>query len=293
MRMKIIYFMKEAVVSFRRNWFMSVAATSTVGLSLLVLGAVLVGATVMNNAIRAMERKFEVVVFLQETASPGAIDDLQKQVFSWPETKNVRYVSKQEALERLREDLKNQPDILQQLEDNPLPPSLEVKLKDPRKVKIVSQRLRNKPGVDEIKDQRVLVERAVSFFDLMRNLGTIFTILLSFAAMTLIGTTIRLAIYARRHEIGIMKLVGASNWFIRWPFLLEGVFEGLLGGLLAIAFLYAGWVTMMKIATETLRFLPISFSAPLFWNLSLYLVAAGIGIGGIASIVALWRFLRV
>ncbi len=288
-----MYFVREAFTSFRRNWVMSTAATSTVALSLLVAGIFMFTAVTVNNIIQVMERKFEVVVYLKDNAVSTDIDTLQKEILAWSEVERVKFVTKEEAMARLREDLKDQPGILEAIETNPLPPSFEIKLNDARRVGIISKRLKGRPAVDEVRDSRALVDRAIELFDFLRRLGVVLIVGLIFAAMALISQTVRLAIFARRREIGIMKLVGASNWFIRWPFLLEGIMEGLIGAALAVGMLYLGYAWFKSIAANVIRFLPVSFDMSLFWSLAGYLTLSGVLVGALASIIALWRFLRV
>lgn len=293
MRIKLGYFIREAVASFRRNWVMSIAAVSTVAISLIMLGVFVLIALTLNNLIRGMERKVEIITYLKSAAPTAAVDKLQRDIVSWEEVTKVSYVSKKEAWERLKKDLKDQPEMLDAVRTNPLPASLEIKLKDPHQVKQVAGRLEGRPEIDEVKYGQEIVPKLFAVFSMVRVIGIVFISLLSFAAVVLIANTIRLSIYARRKEIGIMKLVGASNWFIRWPFLLEGIFQGIIGAVTAAVVLYLAYLGFLKAAQQVLPFLPITLSPALFLNLVLYLALGGIGIGALASSIAIWRFLRV
>jgi cell division transport system permease protein len=293
MRIRVGYFAKEALSSFRKNWVMSTAAVSTIMLTLLILGAFVVLVLNLNILIKGFESKVEVTVFLKETAAPGDVQNLQIEVVSWPEVSDVMYVSKEQALERLKQDLRDQPEMLEALAGNPLPASLEIKLETPRAVDSVASRLKGKEPVDEIKYGREVVKKLFAFTAVLRWISVIVVSLLSFASLVLISNTIRLAIFARRKEITIMRLVGATNWFIRWPFLFEGILQGFIGAVLAVIALYFANALFVERVGELIRFLPFSFSRLIFIELMVGLALAGVFIGAAGSSIALRKFLRV
>lgn len=293
MRIRIGYFLAEALVSFRRNWVMSLAAVSTVAISLIVLGGFIILALNLNTLIRNVESKVEITVYLKDGASSIEIQDLQDEVISWAQVANVTYVSKEEALNRLRRDLRDQPEMLEAISGNPLPASLEVKLQNPRTADSVANRLNGRPIIDEIKYGRDLAKKLFTVTMVIRWIGIIFILLLFFASLVLIANTIRLAIFARRKEIGLMKLVGATNWFIRWPFMLEGILQGVVGSVLAVVVLYLANVFFLMKAEELIPFLPLSFSQVLLAKLMVALALAGASIGAIGSMIALRKFLKV
>lgn len=293
MRIRVGYFAKEALSSFRKNWVMSTAAVSTIMLTLLILGAFVVLVLNLNILIKGFESKVEITVFLKDTAAPGDIQNLQIEVVSWPEVSDVMYVSKEQALERLKLDLKEQPEMLEALAGNPLPASLEIKLKTPRAVDKVAARLKGKEPVDEIKYGREVVKKLFAFTAVLRWISVIVVTLLCFASLVLISNTIRLAIFARRKEITIMRLVGATNWFIRWPFLFEGILQGFVGAVLAVVALYFANAFFIERVGEIIRFLPFSFSRLIFIELMVGLALAGVFIGAAGSSIALRRFLKV
>lgn len=293
MSLKAIYFLSESLSSFRKNWVMSMAAVVTVAVSLILVGGFALFAAMMGNLIESMERKVEIVVYLKDAAPPEAVDALQQEILSWPAVRQLNYVSKDQALERLRKDLRDQPEMLENIQSNPLPASIEVRLEDPHKVNAVAARLKGRPEVDDIRYGRQWVEKLFMVTARVRWIGIAFIILLSFASLVLISNTIRLAIYARRREIAIMQLVGASNWFIRWPFLLEGILQGLVGALVAVLMIYVFNTSVMGRATEVLSFLQLGFGQSIFLQIVFGLILAGILIGAAGSAVALRRFLKV
>lgn len=289
----IPYFLRESLISLRRNWVMSTAAVITVAISLLVVGGVIIGATAIGNIINTMEQKVEIITYIKDATPPEATDALQNEIVSWSEVKDVAYVSKDEALKRLKNDLKDNPEMLEAMEGNPLPASLEIRLKDPHDVAKVADRLKGRAELEEIKYGQDYVPKLFAVSRVVRGVGITFIALLSFASLVLIANTIRIAIFSRRREIGIMRLVGASNSFIRWPFLLEGIFQGLIGALIAIGALYFMKATVLPWIGDSIQFLPLSLDTALFVQMVLALITGGIIIGAGGSSIALRRFLRV
>ncbi|HZD60779.1 MAG TPA: permease-like cell division protein FtsX, partial [Anaerolineae bacterium] len=214
------------------------------------------------------------------------------ELTTWKEIKSVTYVSKDEALERLKKEFKNS-DLLDYINENPLPASLEVTLKDPQKANQIADRLKGRPEITDIKHDREIVDKLLAVTKVARWFIAVFVGLLAFASLVLIANAIRLAIYARRKEVTIMRLVGASNWFIRWPFLLEGILQGFTGALIAIILLYVAKVTVMDNINRALVFLQIGSSQQEFYQLMFGLIVAGAMIGAAGSAFALRRFLRV
>lgn len=298
MRININYFAKEALVSFLRNWAMSLVAVTTVAICLFIAGFFFYMYKFVVSGVQGIESKVLVEVFLKDTAPPEKINALQNEVLSWEEIANngARYISKDDAMNRLKRDLKDSPEMLEQIEGNPLPASLELKFKDPRYVDKVVKRLAGRPEIDGIRNDQKLVDRLLLVTGWIRIMGLIFAVLLGLASVVLIFNTIKLAIFARRNEIAIMKLVGASNWFIRWPFILEGVGHGILGAFLAVFSIYLVRATLLKNMAEDIdiisRLVKVTLSTPVFVNLVLGLILAGILIGAIGSLSALRQFLK-
>ncbi|MBS3908761.1 MAG: permease-like cell division protein FtsX [Actinobacteria bacterium] len=292
MQFRPFYFLKESLVSFKKNWVISMAGITTVALSLLLVGAFMLFAFAMNNIIKSTEQKVEVVLFLAEGVPAESVEALQAEIISWEEVKKATYVSKEQALGRLKQEFKES-DMLEMLEGNPLPASLEVTLKNPQKANDVVDRLKGRSEIDDIRHDRETVERLFQVTRVARWFIVVFVGLLAFTSLVLIANAIRLAIYARRKEVAIMRLVGASNWFIRWPFLLEGTLQGFIGGIIAALLLYLAKVMLIDKIKDALVFLPINSSPQEFYQLIFALLAAGMFIGAAGSAIALRRFLRV
>ena len=292
MSFRPLYFFKESLKSFKKNWVISMAAITTVALSLLVLGFFIQLAFTVNNWMKMTEQKVEIVVFLADGVPAESVEALQNRIMGWSEVKKVVYVSKDEALARLKKEFKDT-DMLDMLEGNPLPASFEISLKNPAKANTVVARLKGRPEIDDIRHDKQTVERLLASIKMARWIGIIFAVLLGFASLVLIANAIRLAIYARRKEVAIMRLVGASNWFIRWPFLLEGIMQGIIGAVIAALLLTAVQKTIFERIAHVLVFLPTGNTDPFFLQLIIGLVLGGILIGAAGSALALRRFLRV
>ena len=308
-----MYFIKEALSSFRKNIVQSIAAVTTVGLCLVVIGLILMVMYVGGEIIEGIEKKVEIEIFFDNpetiqssgrvTARMDKIQEIENTVRAWSEVSKVRYVSKEQALDKFKKDFQYNPEVIQNIEGNPLPDSLRVSLKNPRKVDTVANRLKT---IQYVKDLAGDLDKNVQYGkDTVKRLFAVtrwvsiaaggFATLLIFVSLVLITNTIRLAIFARRKEIGIMRLVGASNWFIRWPFILEGMFEGFIGASVAILILVGVWRTLFTnlASGKVLAFLSFQIDQTAFIKLILLLALSGAVIGSAGSFIALRRFLKV
>ncbi len=299
------YFISEAFSSFRRNWVMSLVAVITIYLSLLLVGVFVVTGMLINKVVTSVEEKVNITVFLKDGAASTDVDALQKAILGdTANVKGVEYVSKEQALLRFKQQMQDSPEIVKQLESNPLPASLEVSLNDPKTVKAVVATIKANPSFPKViahpddseKDLRYgqqIIDRLFAFTRVIRIVESVFIAMLGIVSVVLIGNTIRLAIYARRREIGIMRLVGAGNWFIRTPFLLEGMLQSVIGALLAVLTLVALQFFVMPKIEAVLQFLHLTLSSAAIAQLAGILLLSGVLIGLAGSSVALRRYLRV
>jgi len=289
------YFVNEALTSMRRNRGISMLAVATIGIALTMLGGFLYVSANFSALVDRWSREIQLNVYLLDDATDAAVEGLRERLEGLPEVEDVRYVSKEEALARFREyfaDLRDLPDALG---SNPLPASLEVRLREearsPETVARLARGLSGMPGVEDIQYDTGWVERLDAIIHLASAVGYLVGALLLIAATFTTSNVIRLALYSRRDEVGILQLVGATRTFIQGPFLVEGLLQGLMGGLLALLLLGAGHLAvrmapaeagvLMQIATE--RFLGPE------WILGLLALGAGMGLAG--SFLAVRRFL--
>jgi cell division transport system permease protein len=282
---------REALLSFRRAPLLSALSVTTIAFSLFVLGLFGLVAINLRQALQGVEERVEVVAFLLRGTSPEVIAAASEDIQSFPEVQGVTYVSADEALARARANLVEFRDAFQDLQVNPLPPSLEIRLKpgyrDARHATAVSERLKAYPFVEDVRYGRDWVER----LDRLRNLAGAVVGMIGFAfaavAVVIIGTTIRMAVLQRAREIAIMRLVGASDWFIRGPFLLEGTLKGLLGGLLSLLLVYLGYLLFRSRQAGALD--QLVFFRP---DQIVVLVLFGVLIGLFGSLVSVGRHLK-
>lgn len=298
------YFFREAGTSFKRNWVMSLGAIITIFLSLLLIGASFMMSSVINSVISNVESKVSIQIFLKDDAATQQIELLQRQLATDPLVKSVNFTSKEQALSNFKKSMTQSPEVVDNFEGNPLPASLDVELKDARSVEKVVATIKasdafkktcDRPEDPEksLKYGQQIVKKLFSFTRVVRIVGLIFVIMLAVVALIFINNTIRLAIYARRQEIAIERLVGASNWFIRAPFMLEGIFQALVGAALAIASLLAiQFLVVPKIQTA-ISFMKFSLPSSTMWGISLVLIVASCIIGAFGSWLSMRKYLKV
>ncbi len=288
------YFIKEAVISLKRNGLMSIASITTVALSLLILGMFLIMVLNLNNMASNLESQVQVSVYLQEGLSDVEIREVGTRITKIPGVNQVLFIDKEEAMNRFKERLGEQQSILQALDgNNPLPNAFEVKMDKPERVKPVAQTISQFKGVENAKFGQEVVEQLFSLTKMIRIFGVILIGFLALAALFIISNTIRITVFARRKEIGIMKYVGATDWFIRWPFLLEGIILGFGGALVAVVLLNRTYGALIHQVYESLAFLPLIPQYPFITNISILLLLVGAGIGALGSTISLRKFMRV
>ena len=293
--MRINYYISETFTNLRRNLLMTIAAVSTVAISLLLLGGALLLGNIVSNMTKSWEAKVEVSVFLRLDAAPGEVQSLQEELEAMDEVEDVEYVSQEEAYQEYLEIFGNDQSLIVPGLEESLPASLRVKLVDPDDTQLVADRIQGSPGIDEVNAGGAIIRRLLQVNSLLRTAVLAMAVILMIAAAALIANTIRVAIYARREEIAIMKLVGATNWFIRIPFMFEGVIAALLGALIAGGAVVAADRLLFARAGDYITFLaPVfSFSGTEIAQILGILLGVGAVVGLLGSGMALRRFLEV
>ncbi len=288
------YFIREVFVSLRRNNWMSFASIGTVAVSLFVLGVFLLLVLNMTRMAATLESQVQISVYLEEKLDQEDKENLEEQLTGLTNIHSVRYVDRKEALERLRERLGEQNYLLDALDEkNPLPDSFEVTVKQASMVPSVAERIQQMEGVTEAKYGQDVVEHLFDITRLTRIFGLLLMVLLAGATIFIISNTIRLTVFARRKEIAIMKYVGATDWFIRWPFMLEGIVLGLIGGIFAALALRSFYAAMAAKIYDTLTFFPLMPQYPFMDYVSIAIIVSGMLIGAAGSTISLKRFLKV
>jgi cell division transport system permease protein len=291
---RVFYFLSETATNLRRNFLMTMAAVSTVAISLLLLGGVQILGLVVKNMTLNWEAKVEISVFLLNDATDGEVRGLQDQIAGYREVEEVAFVSKADAFEEFKERFRNQPEFYETLPKDALPASLRIKLFDADAAEDVAARIEGAPGVEEIDFGGEIIKRLLQVNSLLRTITLVMSVVLMVAAAALIANAIRLAIYARRDEISIMKLVGATNWFIRIPFMLEGVIAALSGAVIAGIIVLMSDALLFSQVGDTVPFLGpvLSFSGGELGGVLLLMAAVGALVGLVGSTMALRRFLE-
>ena len=273
-----IYYFREAFHSILRNSWLSVASIGVVAVSLLILGSSLLLVLNANNIADNLESSVEISVFLKDETTPEEVEELEDTLGALPGVAELKFVSKQEALEEMQDNFGEQRDVLAGLEEkNPLPDTFRVKTQTVEQVVPLAREMAAYPQVDQVRYGQGVVENS-GIKPVVRT-GLVTMVLLAIAAIFLIATTIRLSVFARRKEIGIMKFLGATNWFVRFPFLLEGMFLGLAGALLAVGAVYYGYLSLIRSIQISLPFMQLVTDRSLLMPMLEGLLVLGLAFG--------------
>ncbi|WP_251422001.1 permease-like cell division protein FtsX [Veillonella agrestimuris] len=288
------YFFKEALKSMKRNGLMTLASISTVALSLFMLGVFLCGVMNLNNMASNLENQVQLSVYLKDGLTTEQIMETGKQIKAIPNLKQLEFVNKEQAMKDFKERLGEQQQLVNALDGvNPLPNSYVLTFENPEDVKTTAKLVTTFSGVESTHYGQDIIEELFRITQVIRFGGIILIAFLAGATLFIISNTIRLTVFARRKEIAIMKYVGATNGFIRWPFLIEGMLLGLIGAIIAVA--CVGWLynfITLEVA-RSLAFFPLVPMFPFFYDVILYLLAGGIVVGAIGSTISLRQYMKV
>jgi cell division transport system permease protein len=286
------YLVSEVGVGLRRNPLMVVATVVTVTVSLALLGAGLLVQRQVDLARDLFYSQVEVSIFLKDGISESQRRSLERDLLDNPEVANVLYESKQDAYEHFQRIFADDPEMRESVTPEILPASFRVQLVNPEQFAVVQSQYVDHPVVEEVTDQREVLEKFFQVMDALRNGAMAIALLQLAGAAALIANTIRVTAFARREQTGIMKLVGATNWYIRLPFLLEGVIAGALGALIAGGLLLVADATLVARLKTGITFIPFFTREDVLRTIPV-LLAIGVGIAAVASMLSLRRFLRV
>ena len=300
---RVVFFLSEAFRALRRSAAPSIAAIVTIVVTTLLLGVLVPVLKASEDKAQDVRDQIGLNVYLYDDATEAEIDALGKKLETIPHVQSAEFVSKPEAVEilqgRVKGDLRNSID---ELKSNPLPASFSIDLDDPANLNSVASAISSvgpsgepqpiSPIIEEVKDARQDASKITRVTGAVKIVLIILAVLLLVASLMLVGNTIRLSIYARRREVEVMRLVGATNWFIRWPFIIEGVIVGLAGAVVAVAILWLGKVTVVDPLSENFELVD-SFSTMGFLPLVIILVASAMLVSALGSGITLRRFLRV
>lgn len=291
------YIFQQSLRGIWRNRGMSIASISSVAASLTILGLVMVLVLNMSHLAGLAQTQFDSVqAYLDDHLSPAEIERIGQDIAQVSGVSYVHFESKEAAMSKMKERWGEQGYLLDTLEDNPLPDSYIVHVNHISLSDRVVNELNGVPGIEEVKYYRDIIDNLIRAAGLIRSVGLFVIIILIMIAIFIISNTIKLTINTRKREINIMKYVGATNWFIRWPFFIEGTVLGLIGACIALVIVYFGYQTVFDMITT--RFFVI-FSAYLLTveemmrRTVLMFTVLGAGVGALGSIISLRRYLEV
>lgn len=288
--------LREGIKNVFRNGWMSVASIAAVTVTLILVGAFLALVLNLNQMAENIEEDVEISVHIDRTADDAQIKVLGKQIEQINQVDTVVFSSKDDELKKLIDSMGEEGKSWELFEqDNPLSHAFIVRAKDPNNTPTIASKIESFDGVEEVIYGKDVVERLFEFNKYARTIGIILIIGLVFTAIFLISNTIKLTIMARSREIGIMKLVGATNGFIRWPFFIEGMLLGIFGSFIPIAVIAGGYYYIDTNLSHqiTLNFVELLPFNPFIWQLSLLIVSIGAFIGIWGSVMSVRKFLRV
>jgi cell division transport system permease protein len=286
--MRVKYVLSEVLVGLWRNVTMTIAMIITMAVSLTMLGA----SGLMYLQVDTMKKfyydKIEVAIFLKVDVPAAQRDSLDAALKSDPLVQSVIFESGQDAYNKFRTMFQDAPDLVNAVKPEQLPESFRVKLKNPEQYQEVYDKYKNTEGVDEIVDQRRLLDKIFNILSAVQKMGLVAASIMAVAALLLVGNTIQVAAYSKRREVAVMKLVGASNWFIQAPFVLEAVVAGLIGSLIGFGALVLGKVFLLDGSLRDLT----DLLTPIEWSRVLLMLPVMAGAGCLVSAVTAWVTLR-
>jgi len=291
----LVFSVRRAMEGLWRNGVMSLAATVTMILMLILLSSLVIVLSGMDAGLSFIESKVEIRAELNDGVAQDKVDALTGQLSALPEVSSVSYISKDEALAEFRQQREQagEEDLTQYVGFNPFPAQLSIKLKDPKQFSGAVSVLDNSTGVvARVIQQQANVDRLIGVTGLLRTVGLIVLALVGITVLLIVINTIRMAVLSRSDEIEIMRLVGASDAFIRWPFIFEGILVGLIGAVITLFLLVLASGPIGQLANAIAGQVPVGFSRTLGGQIVALVLAAGVGLGGIGAWISVRAYLR-
>ncbi|MDI9480494.1 MAG: permease-like cell division protein FtsX [Syntrophomonadaceae bacterium] len=287
-----VYFAREAAKSFSRNRLLSFATVSTVTICILILGMAVLLTMNAGLFMNRLESDVQMIAFLDKSLNQRQINAARDKIKEIEGIKSVEFISRDKSLEQLQETYGREYDLKTTLGSNPLPHTFKIEAHNPQEVAQIAQQVDKIAGVYKVNYGQGVVERLFQVTRWVRIISIAFIVVLAAGAVFLIATTTRLSVFARRKEIYLMKLIGATDWFIRWPFFIEGIFLGVAGSLLAVLLLGLGYQALLQNIGSMVMVTLIS-DPVLLGQIYLSLLATGAILGVLGTYISLNRFLDV
>lgn len=290
------YSIKDAFKSIVRNKTLSIASIATVTATLFILGVITLTVANVNEIVDHLGSMVEVKVYLVDDVNDTSKKAIESKIKAIQGVNDVVYESKEQALENVRGQLNDESGELSVgfEEKNPFPASYTVKVDEPLTVDEVVKAIDGMDGIDKIKDARSTIEKIASFTDSLKITAIVAFVIFILISLFLIGNTIKITVFTRKREIGIMKYVGATDWFIRWPFIIEGIILGIAGAFIAIILLNIGYAMLLNGMSTDMLFGFQLVSVSYVWKVVIWeFILCGVFIGSIGSILSMRKFLKV
>lgn len=283
----ILFYIKEAFLSTKKNGIMSLATMVSLTATMVIVGTILLMSYNINFVMEDIESQLVAVAYLRDNISETEINQLVKNTRELEGVKEVRYISKEDAFQQLKDDLNEQEEMLAGIPENPLPSSLEILVTEAEFLEEIAFQLTQYSGIEEVNYGGQLTERLVSLFHFIRKAGIAIIFILVFIATLIMVSVIKISVHSRQKEIEIMALVGATSWFIRWPFIIEGFLKGLISSLIAGFILIRTYFYFIDQFKRILPFIPIISDQVVLMKLILLIALLGSLIGIFGSLLSL------
>ncbi|WP_028991450.1 permease-like cell division protein FtsX [Thermoanaerobacter thermocopriae] len=288
------YFLKEGFSNLARNRLMTIASITSVMAAMLILGLVVVIILNVNSLTYQVESQLELKAFLKDNISKEQVTQIGNDIKSIEGVTSVVFESKEEALRKFKQQLGDKSYLAEGLEnDNPLPQSYIIKVKDANLMKDISNKIKQINGIEKVSYGQDVVDKLLGIIKIIRIVGLSIILILFIISIVIISNTIKLGVFARRREINIMKYIGATDWFIRWPFLIEGVILGLIGALLSVIILVLAYGYVLDVMNNKLIMFQLLPLEKIVGGILLYFSMIGAIIGALGSGLSIKRFLNV
>ncbi|NTW04862.1 MAG: ABC transporter permease [Peptococcaceae bacterium] len=289
----LVYYWREAMQSIARNSWISLASIGTVSVSLIIVGVFTLVFLNANQFTQGLESGLEIRAILKNEQSRTDLNRINYSIESISGVSFVEFISKNQALEEMKESLENRKEILEGLQsENPLPDAFKVKAETPEQIVPIAKEIEAIEGVEQVIYGQSFVEKLVAATRWIRYAGAGLLGILCLAAVFLISTTIKMSVFARRKEIEIMVLLGATKWFVRFPYLLEGMILGFLGSLLSGLVVGAGYLSLVNHLDQALPFVSLITDKLVVLKVLGGIVGVGLLIGAIGSTMSIRKFLK-
>ena len=291
----IKYFVVDSLRGLKRHKTLSIASAATVAATLFILGVFVLSMMNVQQLIKQVESKVEVRVVLKDNINIKQEKDLKQKVNEISDVEKITYETKNDALDKFKEQLGEENESLVEglKKENPLPNSLIIKVKQPEAVSQVVKKIKGNSGIEEIKDGREIVDKITQVTGTLKWIGLALFLVFIGVSLFLIGNTIKITVYSRKREINIMKYIGATDWFIRWPFIFEGIIIGIIGSLLSVGILYWIYRIVFQKASVGLVFIKLLQPSYIISNVLWIFIIGGVIIGALGSILSIRKFLSV